>query len=150
MRCPDCQHDDTRVIDSRSATDGIRRRRACTACNGRFTTWERIEQRLPWVVKRDGRKETFQRDKVHHGIALACRKLGLGPEVMEQSVSLVEQRLVALRESEVPASKVGDIVMEVLRDVDPVAYVRFASVYGAFDSVEQFAQVIAPLQEKAR
>ena len=144
MRCPECDHDETRVVDSRTAGDGIRRRRA------RFTTHERIEHRVPWVLKKSGGREPFSRDKVLHGIALACRKRPVSPEDLERAVRQVEAHLVAFREPEVPTERVGETVMEVLRDLDAVAYVRFASVYRAFESVEQFAEAITTLGELQR
>ena len=146
MRCPACQDPDSRVIDSRTTGDAIRRRRSCQACGHRFTTLERIELRLPWILKKQGQREPFDPDKVLHGISLACRKRPVEPEVLQRAVKDVEQRLVALRVSEVASSEVGRIVMEVLRDIDAVAYVRFASVYQAFESVEQFAEAIHPLK----
>ena len=149
MRCPDCQHPESRVIDSRTAGDAIRRRRSCQQCGHRFTTLERLEVRLPWVLKADGRKEPFQRDKVLHGIALACRKRNLDAETLEDAVREVEQRLVALRIGEVPSRQVGEIVMGVLRGVDAVAYVRFASVYRAFESVDEFAEAILQVRERS-
>lgn len=148
MRCPECQHEDTRVVDSRTVGDAIRRRRQCNACGDRFSTQERIEQRLPWVIKKDGGREPFMRDKVLHGIALACRKRPMGPGAMDDAVRRVEQRMIADREHEVSSERVGEAVIEVLRDVDAVAYVRFASVYRAFESVEQFAEIIRSYQEK--
>lgn len=148
MRCPECQHDESRVVDSRTAGDAIRRRRSCQRCGARFNTLEKLEVRLPWVLKQDGRREPFSAEKVLHGISLACRKRPIEREVLEQAVRDVEQRLVALRETEVPSAQVGQIVMEVLRDIDAVAYVRFASVYQAFESVEQFAEAILPLREE--
>ena len=148
MLCPACQHDDSRVIDSRDTGDAIRRRRSCLSCNHRFTTLERIEVRLPWIVKKDGRREPFSRDKVLHGIALACRKRPVSPEGLEAVVQRVEQRLLEHREAEVDSSRVGEAVMDVLRDVDPVAYVRFASVYRQFESVEQFGEAIRAIPEE--
>lgn len=148
MECPACQHPESRVVDSRTAGDAVRRRRSCQACGHRFNTLERIELRLPWVIKKGGRREPFSADKILHGIALACRKRQLAPERLEQAVKEVEARLVGLREPEVSSATVGQIVMEVLRDVDAVAYVRFASVYQAFESVEQFAEAILPLQRE--
>jgi transcriptional repressor NrdR len=142
MRCPACQHADSRVVDSRDVGDAIRRRRSCLACGHRFSTLERLEQRLPWVVKKDGRREPFSRDKVLHGIALACRKRPIDADALQAAVSQVEQALVELREPEVPSSKVGEIVMDVLKGLDAVAYVRFASVYRQFESVEQFAAIL--------
>jgi transcriptional repressor NrdR len=142
MRCPACQHDDTRVVDSRESGDGIRRRRSCQRCNHRFSTVERPEIRLPWVVKKDGRREVFERDKVAKGMALACRKRPIGPAELDAAVARVEAALVEIREPEVASERIGEIVMEVLRGLDAVAYVRFASVYRAFESVEQFGLAI--------
>lgn len=142
MRCPACHHEDSRVVDSRESGDGIRRRRACQACGHRFSTVERIELKLPWIVKKDGRREAFERQKVAKGIALACRKRPVGPAEIEAAVGRVEQALVETRENEVPSTKVGAIVMDVLRGLDAVAYVRFASVYQEFESVEQFGAAI--------
>ncbi len=147
MRCPVCQHPDSRVVDSRAAGDAIRRRRSCLECGHRFTTLERAELRLPLIVKKDGRREPFSHEKVLHGISLACRKRPVDPEQLEGAVQLVESRLVALRKHEVPSAEVGGVVMDVLREVDDVAYVRFASVYREFESVEQFADAILPLRE---
>lgn len=143
MRCPDCGHEDSRVVDSRTTGDSIRRRRQCSACNARFTTHERLEQRVLWVIKRDGRREPWSREKVLHGIALACRKRPVDADVMEQVVAQVEADLEG---GEVTASDVGQAVLAALRTVDPVAYVRFASVYGKFESVEQFVDAITPLR----
>lgn len=148
MRCPECDADDSRVVDSRTAGDGIRRRRECASCGTRFTTQERMEVRLPWVAKKGGGRQPFSRDKVLHGIALACRKRPVRPEDMEREVRQVEQSLVALREPEIPSERVGEAVMDVLQDLDHVAYVRFASVYRQFDSIEQFAELIAPLRDR--
>ena len=144
MRCPVCQHEDTRVVDSRESDggDSIRRRRSCQACNHRFSTLERVEQKLPWIVKKDGRREAFDRDKVLRGLALACRKRPVTPEALELAVGRVEQALVDLRENEVPSTQLGGIVLAILREVDAVAWVRFASVYQAFDSPEQFGALI--------
>ena len=145
MRCPGCGQDDSRVVDSRTTGDTIRRRRKCGGCGERFTTHERLEQRLPWVEKRDGRQELFSREKLLHGIALACRKRPVDQREMEAAADRVEGALENL--SVVPVGRIGDEVMTVLRGVDPVAYVRFASVYQQFESVEQFIETIAPLRE---
>lgn len=144
MRCPTCQHDDSKVVDSRTAGDAIRRRRQCGQCGTRFTTHERVEQRYPWVVKKDGRHELFSREKLLHGIALACHKRPVDEKQMEAAVDRVAQALSSL--SEVSVARIGDEVLTVLRELDPVAYVRFASVYRQFESVEQFIETIAPLR----
>lgn len=142
MRCPVCQHEDSRVVDSRESGDTIRRRRSCQACNHRFSTIERLEVKLPWIVKKDGRREAFDRDKVLRGMALACRKRPVEPATLEGAVQRVEQGLVELRENEVESTRLGGLVLEILREVDAVAWVRFASVYQAFDSPEQFGELI--------
>ncbi len=145
MRCPTCAHSESRVVDSRTTGDSIRRRRQCAQCGTRFTTFERIERKLPWVVKRDGRREPYNREKVLHGITLACRKRPLNPGDIEAAAKRVESRLEGM--PEVTAQAVGDAVLAVLREIDPVAYVRFASVYQQFESVEQFVDTIVPLRE---
>lgn len=146
MRCPDCGSDQTRVVDSRAGSDAIRRRRECEACGARFTTFERVERRQLWVAKRDGTREPFERGKVASGIALACRKRPIDADRIDEMVDHVVRRLEDRREPTVPSSAVGEAVMEVLREVDEVAYVRFASVYRAFDGVEDFIEAIAPLR----
>ena len=147
MKCPVCHDEESRVVDSRTAGDSIRRRRQCVGCDARYTTHERIEYRVPWVVKKDGRREPFSRDKVLHGIVLACRKRPVDMSAMEAAVKDVEAKLELLREAEVPSSVVGAAVMNVLQEVDQVAHVRFASVYREFESVDQFIEAIKPLQE---
>lgn len=147
MRCPVCTTEDTRVVDSRTSADAIRRRRECLQCGSRFTTFERVEARQLWVQKRGGEREPFLRDKVAAGIQLATRKRPFTSAQRDELVDRVVKRLEDLREATVPSSAVGEAVMEVLREVDDVAYVRFASVYRAFESVDQFIEAIAPLRE---
>lgn len=149
MRCPDCGSDETRVVDSRAGADTIRRRRQCEVCGARFTTFERVERRQLWVQKRDGTKQPFLRDKVAAGISLACRKRPITGDQIEDMVDRVVRTLEDLREPVIPSSAVGEAVMDVLRDVDDVAYVRFASVYRAFDSVDQFVEAIRPLRGRS-
>ncbi len=146
MRCPACHGIESKVVDSRTTGDVIRRRRQCQACQHRFTTHERVERRLPWVVKRDGRREPFSAKKVMTGLTLACRKRPVGRDALEALVERVELRLSSRREGDVGSDEVGQILMEELSEVDAVAYVRFASVYRAFESVEQFVEAIGPLQ----
>lgn len=146
MRCPACHGIESKVVDSRTTGDAIRRRRQCQACQHRFTTHERVERRLPWVVKRDGRREPFSAKKVMTGLTLACRKRPVGRDALEALVERVELRLSGRREGDVGSDEVGQILMEELSEVDAVAYVRFASVYRAFESVEQFVEAIGPLQ----
>ncbi len=145
MRCPERQHGETRVVDSRtSGEETIRRRRECGDCGARFTTHERVEQRLPWVVKKDGRREPFSSDKLLHGVALACRKRPLDAAAMDELV----RKVVAILEgeAEVSTQRVGEEVLELLREVDEVAYVRFASVYREFETVERFVEIVDPLR----
>ncbi|TNE92029.1 MAG: transcriptional repressor NrdR [Deltaproteobacteria bacterium] len=148
MRCPACQHEDSKVVDSRTSGDSIRRRRECLACNERFTTHERVEAPTLWVLKKDGRKEPFSAEKVLAGLALACRKRPVTAQAMDEAVKSVHTMLQDRRGTEVPAAAVGEAVMEVLRGVDEVAYIRFASVYREFESADQFIETIQPLQER--
>ncbi len=147
MRCPACDDAESRVVDSRTTGDAVRRRRECLACGERFTTHERPEKRVLWVVKKDGRREPYARGKVLHGLALACRKRPVDSARLDELARDVEHRLESRRESDIPASAVGEAVMAALLVVDEVAYVRFASVYGAFESVEQFIDAIQPLRD---
>lgn len=148
MRCPDCQHDESRVVDSRAVADAIRRRRACERCGARFTTHERVEPKLAWVEKKDGTREPFDRDKVIRGIRLACRKRPIDAHAIEVAARQVEARLEAAAQAGVvPTMLVGRHVMEVLKSVDTVAYVRFASVYREFESARQFADFLVSLSE---
>ena len=140
MRCPSCQHEESRVIDSRTAGDAIRRRRVCSGCGFRFTTHERVELRMPWVLKRSGEREPWSREKLLHGLRLACRKRPISESQVHDAALSVERRIHT--QSEVTTTAIGEQVMEVLRALDAVAYVRFASVYKAFESVEQFADAI--------
>lgn len=148
MRCPECQHNDTRVVDSRSLGGHIRRRRECQSCGHRFTTHERLERPTLWVLKKGGGREPFSRGKVLHGITLACRKRPVSSEGIEDAADRVTAALEKRRSHEVGAAEVGEAVLRVLRDLDDVAYVRFASVYQAFETVEHFVEIIRPLQEQ--
>ena len=140
MRCPYCGHLQDRVVDSREAQEGqaTRRRRECLGCERRFTTYERVEDVLPQVVKKDGRREAFDRRKIVEGLLRACQKRPVSREQIDDLVSAVERRVQELGEREVPSHVVGEAVMEKLRALDPVAYVRFASVYRAFEDVGEF------------
>ena len=150
MRCPFCAHEDSQVKDSRPTEDNasIRRRRQCTSCGARFTTFERVQLREVAIVKSGDRRENFDRSKLENSVALACRKRPVSSEQMDEAAQRVLILLEQRRETPVPSSAVGEAVMEVLRDVDAVAYVRFASVYQAFESVEEFVDVIRPLTEQ--
>ncbi len=150
MRCPYCGHPEDRVVDSREAQDGqvTRRRRECLACARRFTTYERIDDVLPGVVKKDGRREAFDRAKILEGVATACQKRPVSAEQMEGLVADVERQLQEAGEREIPTSVIGEAVMQRLRRLDEVAYVRFASVYRAFRDVGEFRDVLAGLSRK--
>lgn len=147
MRCPECQHADTKVVDSRTSGDAIRRRRECLQCGARFTTHERVERPMLWVVKKDGSREPFDRDKLLRGLSLACRKRPVTPARLEAVVRQLEQELDVNREGEVTSTAVGEAALALLRDVDEVAWVRFASVYRAFESVDQFVDLVRPHEE---
>jgi len=140
MRCPFCDHDDSRVIDSRDINDAVRRRRECRECGARFTTYERPERPVLLVVKKDGRREDFKRGKLLSGIMKACAKRPVPQETVEQLVDAVEAELHELGKGEVDSADIGDLVMERLRHLDGVAYIRFASVYRDFADIEDVKQ----------
>jgi transcriptional repressor NrdR len=148
MQCPFCKAPDTRVVDSRLAEDGtqVRRRRECEKCGGRFTTFERAQLSMPNVVKRSGDPEPFREEKLRQGIEHAIYKRPVSPEAVDHAVESVMRKMRATGEREVPSRKVGEWVMEELRDLDHVAYVRFASVYRAFEDVNAFHAEIERLQ----
>ncbi|MBI3391898.1 MAG: transcriptional repressor NrdR [Nitrospirae bacterium] len=140
MNCPFCSHVEDKVVDSRTSKDGaaIRRRRECLKCGKRFTTYERVEDILPMVVKKDGRREPFDRGKILAGLKKACEKRPVSMERLEEVVGEIEASLQDRTEKEIPSSEVGEAIMRKLHDLDPVAYVRFASVYREFKDVNQF------------
>lgn len=150
MRCPYCGHPEDRVVDSREAQDGhvTRRRRECLGCGRRFTTYERIEEILPQVVKKDGRREAFDRKKIVEGLTRACQKRPVSAEQIEALVAEVERSLVELGEREIPTARIGEAVMTRLRALDEVAYVRFASVYRAFRDVGEFMSELEGLARR--
>jgi transcriptional repressor NrdR len=147
MRCPNCGSLDTQVKDSRPTEDSaaIRRRRVCLACNFRFTTFERVQLRELTVIKRNGRRVPFDRDKLMRSVSIALRKRPVEPERVEQMVSKIVRELEGLGESEVTSETIGEMVMEHLRTLDDVAYVRFASVYRNFREPKDFEQALAEL-----
>ncbi len=149
MRCPFCGHEDTQVKDSRPSDDGsnIRRRRQCTGCNQRFTTIERVQLRELTVMKADGRRVPFDRDKLSRSIRVALRKRPVEEARIEQIVNGIVRQLEASGESDIPSKQLGEAVMEVLRDVDAVAYVRFASVYRDFRGARDFEDFLGSLDE---
>ena len=150
MRCPYCGHLEDKVVDSREAQEGLqtRRRRECLGCGRRFTTYERIEEILPSVVKKDGRREAFDRRKIAEGVRIACQKRPVSSEQIEALVAAVERRIAEAGEREVRSTAIGEAVMERLRALDEVAYVRFASVYRAFRDVGEFMTELAGLAKK--
>jgi transcriptional repressor NrdR len=147
MKCPFCGHLDNKVIDSRLSQGGevTRRRRECDSCGRRYTTYERIEEVLPLVVKKDGRREPFDRMKVLAGLRRACEKRPVSSEAIERVVDQIERALVDSGEKEVSSSMIGERCMEALRDTDPVAYVRFASVYRSFKDIHEFMNALSTL-----
>jgi transcriptional repressor NrdR len=149
MRCPFCGNEDSQVKDSRPTEDGgaIRRRRQCPACGGRFTTFERIQLRELTLVKKSGKREVFDRDKLARSIEIACRKRPIEPERIERMVNGVVRRLESTGDSEIDAGIVGEMVMEGLQALDPVAYIRFASVYRDFREARDFETFVGGLSE---
>jgi transcriptional repressor NrdR len=147
MRCPFCHEAEYRVMDSRESHEGsvIRRRRECEKCHQRFTTYERVEELTPLVVKKDGRREPFDREKVMAGLKKACEKRPVSIEQMEQVVADLEHKLQGLGEKEVPSKVVGEAIMEALAGLDQVAYVRFASVYRSFKDITEFMSELKDL-----
>jgi len=150
MRCPFCANDDTQVKDSRPTEDGgaIRRRRHCSGCGARFTTFERVQLRDLVVVKKGGRREPFDRDKLARSLAIACRKRPIEPERIERLVNGIVRRLESTGESDVQADQIGQLIMEGLQTLDHVAYIRFASVYKEFREAKDFRNVIDALGAK--
>jgi transcriptional repressor NrdR len=151
MRCPFCGHDDTQVKDSRPTEDSsaIRRRRFCANCGQRFTTIERVQLRELTVVKRDGRRVPFDRDKLARSIRIALRKRPIEEDRIERIVNGVVRQLEASGETDIPSQQIGELVMDTLKDLDPVAYVRFASVYRDFREAKDFEEFVGTLGEPA-
>lgn len=149
--CPFCKSDDTRVIDSRYAREqaAIRRRRCCNACGRRFTTYERVERVLPTVVKRDGQREAFNIDKIRAGVQHACHKRPIAAATLDTLMADIERHFADAAEREVDSQIIGDQVLRFLRDIDQVAYVRFASVYRDFSDVRQFVTELRRLDGRA-
>jgi len=147
MKCPFCENPDTKVIDSRPTEEGqaVRRRRECDRCNKRFTTYEKIEQMLLMVVKKDGRRETFDRDKILGGIVKACEKRPVPMADIEKVVDEIERGLNNTMEKEIESKLIGELIMEHLRKIDEVAYVRFASVYRQFTDANTFVAEVEKL-----
>jgi transcriptional repressor NrdR len=148
MKCPACNKDNDKVLDSRPTEDGlaIRRRRECVECGNRFTSYERVEEKPLLVIKRDGRNEEFNRDKILAGIVRACEKRPINLEVIEDVVETVE-KMVRKSAREVNTSEIGEFIMEMLQKIDQISYVRFASVYRQFKDVTDFVQVVKEVSQ---
>jgi transcriptional repressor NrdR len=149
LRCPFCAHEDSQVKDSRPTEDNaaIRRRRQCEGCGARFTTFERVQLREITVVKSDESREPFARAKIEQSVTLACRKRGIAQERLDQLVSGIQRQIETLGETEVPSKAIGEMVMDGLRQLDSVAYIRFASVYRDFSEARDFEEFASSVQE---
>jgi transcriptional repressor NrdR len=152
MKCPFCAHIEDKVVDSREGKDGlvIRRRRECLSCGRRFTSYERIDEIPFMVVKKDGTREPYDRNKVLGGLRKACEKRPVSPADLERVADEIEQMVQEAPEREIPTMKLGEKVMDRLRELDKVAYVRFASVYRQFEDVDQFMKVLNDLLEQRK
>ena len=152
MRCPFCAHDDTQVKDSRPTEDStsIRRRRQCSSCGARFTTFERVQLREVTVVKSGDRREPFDRSKLENSITLACRKRAVSQERIDQLVSGIQRQVEIAGEPEVPSNQIGEMVMEGLKQIDSVAYIRFASVYRDFSEARDFEESASTVADAAK
>jgi transcriptional repressor NrdR len=152
MKCPYCAEDNTQVVDTRENEDGdtVRRRRRCLVCDKRFTTYERVELQLPLVVKKNGSRVDYDRDKLRSSMALALRKRPVTSESVENALDRIEEKLVQLAEREVNSDRVGELVMRELKKLDKVAYIRFASVYRNFEDVDEFSDAIREVKTPKR
>lgn len=152
MRCPFCGHHDSRVVDSRQARDGaaVRRRRECGECERRFTTYERIEEVFPQIVKSDGSREKYDRIKAQQGLRLACSKRPIATSAIDEVIDHVERRMLERGDREVSSDWIGSAITSELRTLDPVAYIRFASVYRGFSDIEEFLHELRDLDRTQR
>ncbi len=152
MRCPFCGHDDSQVKDSRPTEDNnaIRRRRQCEACGGRFTTFERIQLRDLTVIKSEGKREPFEREKLERSLSVACRKRPVDASQIEKLASGIQRQLETLGESEIESKRIGEFVMDGLKSLDSVAYIRFASVYKDFSEARDFEDFAGSVAEAAK
>lgn len=148
MYCPFCSNEDTQVLDSRVSEDGkvVRRRRRCEKCDKRFTTYERAELALPALVKKDGSRVEYNRDKLLSSMRLALRKRPVSASAVDDALNQIEERLMVLGEKEIPTARVGEMVMRELKRLDKVAYIRFASVYRSFEDLESFESALKELK----
>ena len=149
MKCPFCKDPNTQVVDTRENDDGdtVRRRRRCAACDKRFTTYERVELQLPHLVKKNGSRSEYAREKLRASMMLALRKRPVATESVEAAIDRIEEKLVTLGEREIASERVGELVMRELRKLDKIAYVRFASVYRNFEDVEEFSDAIREIKK---
>jgi len=149
MRCPFCAHDDSQVKDSRPTEDNtsIRRRRQCESCGARFTTFERVQLREITVVKSGGKREPFDRGKIEQSVALACRKRAIEQERIDQLVSGIQRQVETMGDAEIPSARIGEMVMDGLRQIDSVAYIRFASVYRDFGEARDFEEFASTVRD---
>jgi transcriptional repressor NrdR len=147
MRCPFCGHADTQVAETRELDEGgvVRRRRRCGRCEKRFTTYERAEIALPWVIKRSGTRVEFDVSKMRASMRLALKKRQVSIEQLETAIERIQEKLLACGEREVPTTRIGELVLAELRHIDKVAYVRFASVYRSFEDVDEFSRLIGDI-----
>ena len=152
MKCPFCGHDETAVVDTRLSDEGdiVRRRRKCNVCDKRFTTYERAEIRLPQVVKKNGSRTEFSRDKLRASLELALRKRPVSTDLVEAAIGEIEEKLLSSGEREVPSQQVGELVMRELKKLDKVAYIRFASVYRNFEDIDAFSKAIKEVSPSPR
>ena len=147
MKCPYCGHEETKVVDSRDVDETIRRRRECESCEQRFTSYERIQHVELYVVKKDGRREPYDRSKLLRGIQKACEKRPVGQDTLESVIDDIEMKLRSSEGVEVKSTKIGEMVMARLKKIDPIAYVRFASVYQEFNDAEAFEKALESLRK---
>ncbi|NBX03893.1 MAG: transcriptional repressor NrdR [Alphaproteobacteria bacterium] len=152
MKCPFCGHNDTQVKDSRPSEDGltIRRRRFCPECNSRFTTFERVQLRELTVLKKNGERRMFDREKLARSLGIALRKRPVAPEQIEQLITRITQKLESIGESEIPSALIGTTIMDELKKVDTVAYIRFASVYKDFTEAKDFEDIVDELDKSKK
>ncbi|MEW5864404.1 MAG: transcriptional regulator NrdR [Pseudomonadota bacterium] len=152
MRCPFCSHEDTSVVDTRSnpGANVVRRRRRCPKCDKRFTTYERVELRMPRLVKKDGTRADYDREKLVGSMMLALRKRPVATEAVDAAVDRIEEKLRSLGEREIPTSRVGDLVMRELAKLDKIAYIRFASVYRSFETPDDFREAVQEVKASRR
>ncbi|MBU3712979.1 MAG: transcriptional repressor NrdR [Limnohabitans sp.] len=144
MKCPFCAHADTQVVETRMSEEGdfVRRRRQCGACDKRFTTYERPDVSFPAIVKKDGRRIEYERDKLRASMNLALRKRPVSTEQTDAAIERIEEKLLSLGQREVPSTRIGELVMRELKKLDKVAYVRFASVYRSFEDIDDFKNLV--------